>query len=155
MTGHKEPITAEGLQFLIDYMDEGEPDIQVVKSELSELILRSTGEYWEPKTKVIDWSKVNTDIVPVKHTVGQAFYVNDLANYKDIELALVTGKKIAWTGGECPLPEGVMVRRKLRCGALLEPTDAEVIDWTHTKSDLDIIWFEVTGYADGYEWGEV
>lgn len=40
-----EPITPEQLQAIIDYIDEGEPDIQVIKAELGELILRHTGEY--------------------------------------------------------------------------------------------------------------
>ncbi len=46
----KEPITASKLQLLINYIDEGEPDIEVVKAELGELILRSTGEYFIPNT---------------------------------------------------------------------------------------------------------
>lgn len=41
-----EPITAEAVQSIIDYIEEGEPDLKVVTGELGELILRSTGEYF-------------------------------------------------------------------------------------------------------------
>jgi len=41
-----EPITKESIQSIIDYIDEGEPDLDVIKSELAELILRNTGEYF-------------------------------------------------------------------------------------------------------------
>lgn len=38
-------ITNGSVQAIIDYIEEGEPDINVVKAELGELILRSTREY--------------------------------------------------------------------------------------------------------------
>ena len=41
-----EPITAEAIQSIIDYIEEGEPDLKVITGELGELILRSTGEYF-------------------------------------------------------------------------------------------------------------
>jgi len=44
---HKEPITEEGLQSLIDYINEGEPDLKVITGDLGEMILRSNGKYWE------------------------------------------------------------------------------------------------------------
>ena len=40
-----EEITPERLQLIIDYIDEAYPDIEVVKAELGELILRATGMY--------------------------------------------------------------------------------------------------------------
>tara|TARA_R110002124_G_scaffold29923_1_gene103566 strand:+ start:93 stop:641 length:549 start_codon:yes stop_codon:yes gene_type:complete len=62
--------------------------------------------------------------------------------------------KHAWQGGECPLPEGFLVRTFMR-GAdyylggivLLRPTLA---DWSHGNHPADIIAFEVLGLADGY-----
>lgn len=46
MKGRKETISISGLQAIVNYIDEGDPDISVIKSELEELILRATGEYW-------------------------------------------------------------------------------------------------------------
>lgn len=46
MEGRQEPISISGLQAIINYIDEGDPDIAIIKSELGELILRATGEYW-------------------------------------------------------------------------------------------------------------
>ena len=43
---YKEPITPEALHGIIDYIDDGGHDIDVIKSELGELILRHTGEYF-------------------------------------------------------------------------------------------------------------
>ena len=41
-----EVITPESLQAIIDYIDDGDPDLNVVKSELRELILKHNGTYW-------------------------------------------------------------------------------------------------------------
>jgi hypothetical protein len=38
-------ITPESLRAIVDYIEEGEPDINVIKSELNELILRNSDEY--------------------------------------------------------------------------------------------------------------
>jgi len=43
-------ITKESLQTIIDYINEGEPDISVVASEIGEIILRHTGEYSTQQT---------------------------------------------------------------------------------------------------------
>lgn len=43
----REPITKEAVQSIIDYIDDGNPDLTVIKAELGELILRSTGEYFD------------------------------------------------------------------------------------------------------------
>lgn len=45
----REHITIEAVQSVIDYIDEfeGFVDLKVVRSELGELILRATGDYWE------------------------------------------------------------------------------------------------------------
>lgn len=40
-------ITIASIQSIIDYIDEGEPDISVIKGELGEIILRSNGEYFK------------------------------------------------------------------------------------------------------------
>ena len=45
---NSETITAESLQLIINYIDDSWPfcDFEVIKLELKELMLRSTGEYW-------------------------------------------------------------------------------------------------------------
>ena len=47
----KQQITTESIQAVIDYIDEGDPDLGVVKAELGEILLRSTGEYFEEPPK--------------------------------------------------------------------------------------------------------
>lgn len=55
-----------------------------------------------------------------------------------------------WFGGECPLPEGVMVEYALR-DATRNECEAKNLDWSHTNSFYDIIAFRVAGLAEGYE----
>ena len=58
----------------------------------------------------------------------------------------------AWQGGECPLPEGFMVKvwcRDMR--KALSGNRATEFNWTYdSDSREDIIAFEVLGVADGY-----
>jgi hypothetical protein len=58
----------------------------------------------------------------------------------------------AWQGGECPLPEGFMVKvwcRDMRKS--LSGNRATEFNWTYdSDSREDIIAFEVLGVADGY-----
>jgi hypothetical protein len=65
----KQPITTEAIQAIIDYIDEGAPDMNVVRGELSELILRSRGEYWEKRlTRATSEFKLEEE--PPKPPVG-------------------------------------------------------------------------------------
>tara|TARA_R110000823_G_scaffold241850_6_gene366455 strand:+ start:2319 stop:2801 length:483 start_codon:yes stop_codon:yes gene_type:complete len=115
--------------------------------------------YWEseyarfrlkPILKVIDWSKVNYDIVPVKdEEIGSVYYSEPLGAPEGI--TLVTGKRIAWNSGECPLPEGVIVEMELRNGTV-GSIEAVKLAWTEMGN---ILWFRVTGLVHGYSWGEV
>ena len=43
--GYKELITIECVQSLIDYINEGSPELGVIKSELGDMILRAKGTY--------------------------------------------------------------------------------------------------------------
>tara|TARA_R110002074_G_scaffold56936_1_gene140229 strand:+ start:76 stop:633 length:558 start_codon:yes stop_codon:yes gene_type:complete len=60
--------------------------------------------------------------------------------------------KHAWLGGECPLPEGFMVKVTFRNAKLAigDEVVADELYWRRMGSDLDIIAFEVLGLADGY-----
>lgn len=44
-----EDLMREKLRPIIEYIKEGEPDINVVLSELEEIVLRSTGEYFNTR----------------------------------------------------------------------------------------------------------
>ena len=60
--------------------------------------------------------------------------------------------KHAWQGGECPLPEGFMVKIWLRDDDYDEKSRRLVSEliWSHDNTSSDIIAFEVLGLADGY-----
>tara|TARA_R110000796_G_scaffold205875_1_gene322250 strand:- start:174 stop:740 length:567 start_codon:yes stop_codon:yes gene_type:complete len=60
--------------------------------------------------------------------------------------------KHAWQGGECPLPEGFLVRVWRRDVAIEDKGQfaAEHLHWTNYTHEDDIIAFEVLGVADGY-----
>lgn len=61
-----------------------------------------------------------------------------------------------WQGGECPLPEGLMIELIFRHGYKLNNNnDYSEIIWNHhgpIHSDRDIIAFKVLGLSDGYCW---
>ena len=48
---NKEPITKESLEAIIEYIDEGGQDMEVIKGELGELILRNKGVYLKEHTE--------------------------------------------------------------------------------------------------------
>ena len=61
----------------------------------------------------------------------------------------------AWQGGDCPLPEGFIVKLYLRDGQVEKAGDCFLTSWTHDWPHKgcgmsDIIAFEVVGLADGY-----
>ena len=60
--------------------------------------------------------------------------------------------KHAWQGGECPLPEGFMVKVWFRDGSESTRSIASGngLYWGHNNHGSDIIAFEVIGIADGY-----
>ena len=113
----------------------------------------------EPKP--IDWSKV-ADCVPVKvwddgeEGVPVVLYADATRAFNSLSVwehaSLITDIDIAWSGGECPLPEGVLVDVTLRTGEFVagNPGGANYIRWHHEFDGLDIISFRVTGIADGW-----
>lgn len=42
---------------------------------------------------------------------------------------------IDWAGGECPVPEGVLVDVKLRCGSVTVQRSGDTLDWQHDAPD--------------------
>lgn len=58
----------------------------------------------------------------------------------------------AWLGGECPLPDGLIVKFYLRSGEILKSKVDNTIMWGNTGNSGNIIAFEIIGLADGWEW---
>ncbi len=61
----------------------------------------------------------------------------------------------AWTGGDCPLPEGLVVSVHTRNGILCLRESYDTDYWGHRNNadrKWDIIAFEVIGLADGWCW---
>jgi hypothetical protein len=59
----------------------------------------------------------------------------------------------SWQGdetGQCPLPEGLLVKLEFRDGRIA--SNYLKYSWDHTNEEFDIIAFKVTGLADGYCW---
>lgn len=127
----------------------------------------------DEELKQIDWSKVNFHVVPViafnVRTSGDRNAIRFLKKYKKTDnnnffdgwingkyATLITGKRIAWDGGECPLPEGVIVRvwmRDRNLGTLEGAVKNFRWNNKHVSSHVDIISFEVIGLEKGYREG--
>jgi hypothetical protein len=119
----------------------------------------------KPKKKLIDWSKMPRGTMTNYGEILKAydkssqilgtespFSVSD-AHTCNLRLAEQT-EFTYWGGGECPVPEGVVVVAVFRRGDSDEgaPSDFE---WEHyPESDLnddrDIIAYRITGLADGW-----
>ena len=57
-----------------------------------------------------------------------------------------------WSGGECPLPNGLEVTVHFRSGAT-ETENYNNFRWNHHSfSKHDIIGFEIVGLLEGWEW---
>tara|TARA_R110001606_G_scaffold309647_1_gene456624 strand:- start:216 stop:767 length:552 start_codon:yes stop_codon:yes gene_type:complete len=132
--------------------------------------LSSARQDWriKPTKKVIDLSVLIESGVDCEFsddfsshlTIGTLLRITDCPSYPyetDNSKDEVHGEcrprmnhKHAWQGGECPLPEGFMVKVFLRDGCVNSNKVTNFSQWSHTKSGNDIIAFEVLGLADGY-----
>lgn len=64
------------------------------------------------------------------------------------KIQLIEGPKVAWEGGECPLPDRVEVEVCYRKHSVLSyrrTANCIEFDWSHTNSAGDIIWYKITG----------
>lgn len=57
----RQTIPTQGIQLIIDYIEEGDPDMKVIVSELKELILRGTGEYFVEEQERVSSKPVSYD----------------------------------------------------------------------------------------------
>ncbi|MGL5079102.1 MAG: hypothetical protein ACRDBG_25160 [Waterburya sp.] len=123
----------------------------------------------KPKLRLIDKSKLPRGTMT---TVGEILYVVDQANCRYAKILQVGLNKnaatrvitrhlsalriapqerwTAWTGGECPIPEGVsfnLIRRG--CGMYLDSMPKEW-RWEHKNQSDDVIAYQIIGPAFGW-----
>lgn len=131
-----------------------------------------------PKKKKLDWSKMPVDTLVVasngigrelrhyeqfnggKHScyTGGANSLTEpnlLASWDRCELAPKDKQPWhVWFGGECPLPDGVVVEYVCR-GWPNEITAQKIVTdlyWSHDEAKTDIIAYRIVGLADGWEY---
>jgi hypothetical protein len=122
----------------------------------------------KPKKKLIDWSKMPRgtmtnygEIIGIAHTnrrsrfivLGSDKYSSQLMLDKELRLAEQT-EFTYWGGGECPVPEGVIVEAVFRRGDSDEGSALD-FEWQHSprsclNDDRDIIAYRITGLVN--EW---
>jgi hypothetical protein len=125
-------------------------------------------ERFEPTKKIIDLSVLIESGIDCEFednsswevtTIGK-LYSLDTSNFlpyvlgsKQVSFKYVRPRmnhKHAWQGGDCPLPEGFIVRVWMRGVKTSSHHIATDLRWSHTGGSLDIIHFEVLRVADGY-----
>jgi hypothetical protein len=147
------------------------------KSEMSEIWLVMTptielNERWHyqvikthkhpdnrPKKKLIDWGKMPigamtnrgelVDVLGVvtRNVLGSHnFHASSCS-----ELRLVEQNDFTfWGGGECPVPDGVVVEAVYRGRACDSFSGVKTRNWWHTGQSVDIIGYRVTGLEEGW-----
>jgi hypothetical protein len=132
-------------------------------------------ELYKPAQKVIDLSVlIESEVLCVffdpstpssatgklKKIRGSAAYVSNNRDSSGMPVSSRACEPLmnhphAWQGGECPLPEGFIVRVWMRGVNTSSQHMATDLTWTHTCGSCDIIHFEVIRVADGYviPWG--
>ena len=120
----------------------------------------------EPDTKRIDWSKMPDDVMvnspswDVLYHVGGGMF-SDAPSATGRNPVLVSGVEsgiklapdqpwVVWFGGECPVPEGVMVEIVGRDGDIERSWSSSGYRWSHDGNCGDIIAYRISGIADGW-----
>jgi hypothetical protein len=117
----------------------------------------------KPKKKLIDWSRmprgtmtnfgeflrVPEGITGTKYfsVMNSNFYVINIMK-EEVRLAEQT-QFTYWGGGECPVPEGVVVEVVFRDGDKT-PDLADDFTWEHVKNSGDIIAYRILKLADNF-----
>lgn len=92
-----------------------------------------------------------------KPSIGQLLkidgnkYTSDVGHYYNYCLPRMNHWQ-SWQGGECPLPEGIVVETIYREDSMPEKNVVTDLFWKHHSEADDIIAFKVIGLADGYCW---
>lgn len=58
----------------------------------------------------------------------------------------------SWQGGECPLPEGLVISMILRSGQRVNDAAPTYQLWTYVHNDTDIIAFKITGLQSNFKY---
>jgi len=111
-------------------------------------------ERFKPTKKVIDLSVLIDSQIDCTHDLLEGYGPLDDSWTEEslCEARVVPRTKYihAWQGGECPLPEGFMVKVWFRNdGDYPRTVESHYLEWRHLDV-MDIIAFEVLGLADGY-----
>jgi hypothetical protein len=117
----------------------------------------------EPKKRLIDWSQMPKGTMTNFGTLLSANeqYAETVSDSEYSNRRKLAALRLAeqpefeyWAGGECPVPEGVVVEAVRRDGVKFQtaPTHPEAIayDWQHDLGDQDIIAFRIIGLSDGW-----
>ncbi len=118
----------------------------------------------KPKKRLIDWSKMPRGTLTNKgvfwdtgEELHRAYTINatSFAYWGLVDLRLKEQTEFTyWGGGECPVPDGVVIECVRRDGSVFKtaPTHPEAIayDWQHDFGDQDIIGYRIIGLADGW-----
>ena len=152
-------FTEQDMQNYADYV------AKAVLSNIQPDLTHWHAEWNKPTKKVIDLSvlidsQIDCEFKPnggqwyvgkLKEILASGLYEDRLSNIWE-QCQPRMNHKHAWDGGECPLPEGFMVKVWFRSGEEGDADDAFYLDlrWSNEKWQSDIIQFEVLGLADEY-----
>lgn len=121
-------------------------------------------ENCKPALKLIDWSKMPTGAMTNKgRLIGHSseivlVLVEETKNafpyatrflYADVRLAQQT-KWAYWGGGDCPVPDGLVVEAIFRDDKNSVLKFPDQLEWEHYKVSSDIIAYRIIGLADGW-----
>lgn len=123
----------------------------------------------KPSLKLIDWSKmpvgtvtnngrISVNNLNVKHlyllTVSEENTIYGFSRDTVHNLRLIEQTDFTyWSGGECPVPEGVLLEVVFRDGDIQfinKESLVMMLRWDHTGRGSDIIAYRITGLTDGY-----
>ena len=116
----------------------------------------------KPKLKLVDMSKLPRGTMT---NLGEIIGYSDLQGLvsvllgRDSHIGYITNLRIKeqteftyWGGGECPVPDGLVVEVVLRIsGRVKAIAEASTLPWAHEKSPSDdVIGYRILGVADGW-----
>lgn len=115
-------------------------------------------ENMKTEEKILDWNQMADGVLVrlkdwPKSSPSELYLKQHHSVLKEM-LRFDTEHRNAWSGGECPLPEGVLVRLQLRGSIPTPDPEAKDCRWRHNGGSDDIIAYRVIGLAPGYVYPE-
>ena len=117
---------------------------------------------FEAKLKIINLSMMIGSDIDMEFSEGSEWnigklislnnYVSDIAHHSlssnnHSKCRVRQNHWHAWTGGECPLPEGLNISLIMRSRRLAETTEYQSQFWMYSGGNSDVIAFKVLGTA--------